>query len=195
MARLEFWYEFASTYSYPAAMRIEGLAKNASVEVVWRPFLLGPIFKSQGWTTSPFNLYPAKGAYMWRDMERICAGLELPFKRPNSFPQNGLLAARLAVYGLSKGWGAAFSKAVFRSEFGNGYSIDDANLLARLVAQSGGDAEDALRGAVTDANKSALSEATRIAAERGIFGSPSFLTESGELFWGNDRLEQALSWA
>ena len=69
--KVEFWYEFASTYSYPAAMRVEQTAKEAGVGLVWRPFLLGPIFGSQGWNDSPFNIYPAKGRYMWRDMARI----------------------------------------------------------------------------------------------------------------------------
>jgi len=69
---IDFWFEFASTYSYPAAMRIASLAKTAGVAVRWRPFMLGPIFKAQGWETSPFNLYPAKGRNMWRDLERIC---------------------------------------------------------------------------------------------------------------------------
>ena len=57
--KLEFWYDFASTYSYLSAMRIEALAAPAGVEIVWRPFLLGPIFQAQGWTTSPFS--PAYG--------------------------------------------------------------------------------------------------------------------------------------
>ena len=76
--RLEFWYEFASTYSYLSAMRIEKVAAAAKVEVAWRPFLLGPIFRAQGWDDSPFNLYPAKGRYMWRDLERLAAGYGLP---------------------------------------------------------------------------------------------------------------------
>ena len=79
---LDFWFEFASTYSYPAAMRIAPLAREAGVDVRFRPFLLGPIFKAQGWDTSPFNLFAAKGRYMWRDLERICAELGLPFRRP-----------------------------------------------------------------------------------------------------------------
>src|SRR4028119_111925 len=57
---LEFWYEFASTYSYLAALRIEAMADEAGVALVWRPFLLGPIFSAQGRSSSPFNLYPAK---------------------------------------------------------------------------------------------------------------------------------------
>src|SRR3954462_15973400 len=101
---LDFWLEFASTYSYPAAMRIAPLAKARGVSVRWRPFLLGPRFKSQGWDNSPFNLYPAKGRYMWRDLNRICGALGLPLARPPRFPQNGLLAARVAVVALQQGW-------------------------------------------------------------------------------------------
>jgi hypothetical protein len=93
---MNFWFEFASTYSYPAAMRIEALAAERGVDVRWRAFLLGPIFRAQGWNDSPFNLYPAKGRYMWRDLERICSAQGIPFNRPSVFPRNGLLAARVA---------------------------------------------------------------------------------------------------
>ena len=79
----------------------------------FRPFLLGPIFKAQGWDTSPFNLYEAKGRYMWRDMERLAADLDLPFRRPDPFPQNSLLPARVALVGLAQGWGEDFSVAVY----------------------------------------------------------------------------------
>ncbi len=99
---LDFWFDFASTYSYPSAMRLRSLAQQAGVAVSFRPFLLGPIFKAQGWSTSPFNLYPAKGRHMWRDLERICADLALPFRRPDPFPQNSLLAARVALVGLRR---------------------------------------------------------------------------------------------
>src|SRR5688500_3568936 len=105
---LQFWFEFASTYSYPAAMRIEALASAAGVEVEYRPFLLGPIFASQGWIDSPFNIYPAKGRYMWRDLERICAARGLPLRRPTQFPRGSVLAARVALIGAGEGWGGAF---------------------------------------------------------------------------------------
>ncbi len=82
MARVDFWYEFASTYSYPAAMRIEALAATRGATVAWRPFLLGPLFAEQGWRDSPFNIYPAKGRYMWRDLQRICDALWAPLYAP-----------------------------------------------------------------------------------------------------------------
>ena len=117
MANLEFWYEFASTYSYPAVMRIERLAAEAQVDVRWRPFLLGPIFKALGWNDLPFNIYAAKGRYMWRDLERVCAAEGVPLKLPPvKFPQNGLKAARLALAGESEGWTPDFTRAVFARE-------------------------------------------------------------------------------
>src|SRR3972149_3030728 len=93
---LQFWFEFASTYSYPAAMRFEALARAAGVAGAWEPFPLGPIFAEQGWKDSPFNISPAKGRYMWRDLERLCTRAGLPFRRPAIFPQHSLLAARVA---------------------------------------------------------------------------------------------------
>jgi 2-hydroxychromene-2-carboxylate isomerase len=90
MEPIEFWFEFASSYSYPAALRIEEVAQRAGVRLIWRPFLLGPIFKAQGWNDSPFNIYPAKGNYMWRDLQRVCDALGIPFRKPSVFPRNGL---------------------------------------------------------------------------------------------------------
>jgi hypothetical protein len=96
MPTIDFWYEFASTYSYPTAMRIENMAADGGIDVRWRPFLLGPIFKAFGWNDSPFNIFAAKGRYMWRDLERLCEADGLPLKLPPvRFPQNGLKAARL----------------------------------------------------------------------------------------------------
>jgi len=94
MKQVEFWFDFASSYSYPAALRVEEVARAESVPIVWRPFLLGPIFKAQGWHDSPFNIYPAKGNYMWRDLERLCESLRMPFRKPSIFPRNGVLAAK-----------------------------------------------------------------------------------------------------
>ncbi len=192
---LEFWYEFASTYSYLAAARIEELAEAAGVDVRWRPFLLGPIFAAQGWTSSPFNLYPAKGRYMWRDMERESARLGLPFRKPDPFPQNALAAARVALVGADHPWGPTFTKAVYRREFGEGLSIAEAGVIHAILLELGIDAEAVTRLATAEGNKTRLKALTEEARSRGIFGAPTFFTEDGEMFWGNDRLEQAIAWA
>jgi 2-hydroxychromene-2-carboxylate isomerase len=192
---VEFWYEFASTYSYLSAMRIMRQADAAGVAIRWRPFLLGPIFAAQGWTTSPFNLFPAKGRYMWRDMEREAEALGLPCRQPNPFPQNSLLPARVALVGLNAGWGPAFSQAVYRAEFGEGRSIADPEVIAGILLNLGLDPASVLSAAQDDANKARLRAQCDEARERGIFGAPTFITGDGEMFWGNDRLERALRWA
>ena len=194
MAGAEFWYEFASTYSYPAALRVGALAEERGVSLAWRPFLLGPIFAAQGWRDSPFNVYPAKGRYMWRDVERTCDAMGVPFKRPEPFPQPSLLAARVAL-ALQDEERASFSRQVYVAEFGQGASIADRATLASLLAACGVDPAAALERAESDANKAALKAECARAAEIGIVGATSIVASDGEVFWGNDRLEQGLDWA
>jgi 2-hydroxychromene-2-carboxylate isomerase len=194
MPTLDFFLEFASTYTYPAAMRIGARAAEAGVAVRWRPFLLGPIFRAQGFDTSPFNLFPVKGRYMWRDLARICAELGLPFQKPDPFPQPSLLASRVALAGLAESWGEEFCRAVFTAEFGAGRQIGDEATIADLLRTLGQKPDAVLARAKSDAIKSKLREETEEAARRGVFGAPSFFAR-GELFWGNDRLDAALAWA
>jgi 2-hydroxychromene-2-carboxylate isomerase len=192
---LDFYFEFASTYSYPAAMRVAALAQAAGVTLRWRPFLLGPIFQAQGLNTSPFNLHPAKGRYMWRDVARICARLDLPLRRPDPFPQPTLLAARLAHVGLDEGWGEAFCRAVYAAEFGEGRAIGEAAVLHELLQGLGVAPEAALARAGADDIKARLRTVTAEAERAGVFGAPSFVASDGELFWGQDRMAEALAWA
>jgi 2-hydroxychromene-2-carboxylate isomerase len=194
MPTLDFWFDFASTYSYPAAMRIAPLAAEAGVAVRYRPFLLGPIFKAQGWDSSPFNVYEAKGRHMWRDLERLCADLALPFRRPEPFPQNSLLAARVALIGPDDDGGEAFCRAVFRAEFADGRRIDDTAVIGEILTDLKLDPAAVLDAAQTE-GKQRLRQQTDEAQRRGIFGAPTFIASDGELFWGNDRLERALQWA
>jgi 2-hydroxychromene-2-carboxylate isomerase len=199
-ATLDFWFEFSSTYSYPATMRIGALAAHARVAVRLRPFLLGPIFQAQGWNTSPFNLYPAKGRHMWRDLERICAELKLPFRRPDLFPQSGLLAARVALAGLQQAAGSAvwvedFCRAVYRAQFAAGRRIDQPETILAILSVLKIDAEQIMAAARSTDIKDKLRAQTAEAQRLEIFGSPTFITSDGEMFWGNDRLESAIAWA
>ena len=190
---MEFWFEFGSTYSYLSACRIEALATDEGVDVSWKPFLLGPIFGDQGWNDSPFNLYPAKGRYMWRDMERVCESRGLPFKKPSSFPRNGLLASRVACLPEVEPRLPEFARAVFHANFAEDKEISDRAVILDILHALGW-REDLIEHANSPETKQLLRDRTDEARSKGIFGAPSFVAH-GELFWGDDRLEQAIAWS
>ena len=193
-AGLDFWFEFASTYSYLAAWRVERLAAAAGVAVRWRPFLLGPIFVSQGWGDSPFNIYPLKGRYMWRDMERLCEKYGIPFRRPSRFPRSGLLAARVAIMAADEPWCPDFVRAVFRANFAEDREISQPETIAEILARLGQPPRETIARAEAEGNKTRLREQNQIAVVEGNFGAPTMIA-AGELFWGNDRLEDAIAFA
>ncbi len=189
----EFWFEFASTYSYLSAMRIDSVARDAGIEVLWSPFLLGPIFKKQGWDTSPFNLYPSKGEYMWRDVERHCHGYGIPFRKPSVFPRNSVLTARVACIAMREGWCPEFSRAVFVANFAEDRDISSQEVVTDILKSIGKDGDEYLCRTEIPEFKALLREQTAKAMSLGIFGAPSFISRN-ELFWGNDRLEDAIDW-
>ena len=190
---IEFWFEFASTYSYPAAMRVERLATEAGVPLLWRPFMLGPIFRAQGWDNSPFNIYPAKGRYMWRDLERLCEAEGLAWRRPSAFPRGSLLASRIACRNAEAAWVSTFIRDIYEANFVRDEAIGDSAVVARSLERAGQAAEPLIEAAQTPAAKELLRQQTERAARLGIFGAPT-LVVGDELFWGNDRIEQALAW-
>jgi len=193
--KLQFWFEYASTYSYPAVMRIDKVAAARGVAIEWRPFLLGPLFHAQqGLKDSPFNAVPVKGSYMWRDMERTCEKHGLPFRRPQRFPQNGLMAARITL-SLPQEARGNFAKAVFQANFVHDRDVSDPQILHAAARRAGLDPLEVLAAMTSEPIKQQLKDETQRAADLGIFGAPSFVTEDGELFWGNDRIEDALDWA
>lgn len=191
---LDFWFDPASSYSYLSAMRIESLAREAGVTLRWRAFLLGPIFRAQGWENSPFNQQPAKLRYMWRDLERICAARGVPFQRPSRLPRDSVLAARIACHCREAHWLPDFVRAVYRANFAEDRDIGQAAVLADCLEAAGQVSDVIMPEATSAAARPGLRAATTEAMELGIFGAPSFLV-GGELFWGDDRLEQALDWA
>jgi 2-hydroxychromene-2-carboxylate isomerase len=191
-AQLSFWFEFASTYSYPAALRVAAASRSSGVELSYKPFLLGPIFVSQGWQDSPFNIYPMKGRYMWRDLERVCESLELPLKRPTTFPRNGLVAARVALLAAREPFIADFVRAVYTANFAEDREISKPEVVVEILNDLGQNGVALLEASSSRENKEALRKQTEEATRLEIFGSPSFIV-AGELFWGNDRLEQALA--
>lgn len=189
---IEFWFDMGSNYSYIAMMRIEALAQTAGTRVVLKPFLLGPIFKSFGWDSSPFNLQKLKGEYMWRDMERQCAKYGIAWHKPSIFPRRALLPMRLAAIATDEPWLHSFCRLIMKRNFACDSDIDDAAVVQGVLDELGVPAAPWLAQAQSERAKLLLREQTERALERGIFGAPMFFV-ARDMYWGNDRLEDALS--
>jgi 2-hydroxychromene-2-carboxylate isomerase len=187
--KLEFWFDFASNYSYLSVMRIRQLAPDG---VAWRPFLLGPIFKEAGWDNSPFVLQKNKGDYVWQDMPRQCAKYGLPWRQPSAFPRNSLLAARIGVLCEDQPWMLDFCERVMLANFAEDRDIGSADCMSEILSALGQDADAILRSATSDDNKARLRARTEDAKARRIFGAPTFLLGDA-MYWGNDRLDDALA--
>jgi 2-hydroxychromene-2-carboxylate isomerase len=191
---IDFWFDFGSNYSYLSVMRIEELAAQHQVTVRWRPFLLGPVFKALGYDTSPFVVHKEKGAYVWQDMDRQCRKYALPWRKPSAFPRRALLPLRVALLGADEAWVGAFCRDVMRLNFAQDREIDTPEAVSEVLMQRGLPAQQIIDAALADANKLKLREQTERARAMGIFGAPTFFAGT-EMFWGNDRLEDALVWA
>jgi 2-hydroxychromene-2-carboxylate isomerase len=191
---LELWFEFGSNYSYLTVMRIEELAREREVAIAWKPFLLGPIFKSLGWSTSPFVLQKEKGAYVWRDMERECQKYGLPWRRPSEFPRKALLPMRVALLGADQPWIGEYSRRMMRINFVEDRDMNTPEAVGQVLDALGLPATDLLGAAQSEDNKQRLREQTEEARRRGVFGAPTFFVGS-QMYWGNDRLEDALRFA
>lgn len=195
MPTIQFWFEVGSTYTYLTVARIQRLAETEGVEVDWRPFLLMPIMVKAGMTQGPFLPYPRKTEYMWRDIERRAAEQGTPYRRPLKYPPDEVLGtARLALLGLQEGWGRSFIEAVFSQHWTQQVQIGTTQNIASALSAAGQDVAAAVERSRTPAIKDALKAQTELAESKGIFGSPSFIV-GDELFWGDDRLEQAIAWA
>lgn len=188
---IEFWYDFGSNYSYLSVMRIDALAAAHGVPLVWRPFLLGPIFKSFGWDNSPFVLQKEKGEYVWKDMVREGAKYGLPFRRPSVFPRTAVQATRVALLGAQAPWGAEFSRRIMLLNFALDQDIGGDALVSAVLKDMGLPAEALMAAARADEVKARLRDQVAQAHRMGVFGAPTFFVGS-EMFWGNDRLDDAV---
>ena len=193
MPAVEVWIEYASTYSYLTVARIGALADARGVELEWQPFWLGPVRERQG-LGMPFPEGSARAAYMWRDLERRAQRLGIPWRRPEQYPVNSLPWARVALVGAREGWCRAFTQEAFRLHWVEGRLIGTEGNMRSALATAGQDVDRVLAIASSPEGKEALKQQTEKALSRGIFGAPSFVV-GGELFWGDDRLEEALEWA
>ncbi len=188
---VEFWFEFGSNYSYLSVMRIEDAARRNGVQTIWKPFLLGPIFRALGFETSPFVLQKEKGAYMWQDMARQCRKYGLRWTKPSTFPRLGVLPLRVALLGAEEPWIGPFCRQVMELNFVLDEDINRADRLEPILTELNLPAAHILEQAQAEPTKARLREQTEQARVKGIFGAPTFFVGT-EMFWGNDRLDDAL---
>ena len=188
---IDFWFDLASNYSYLSAMRIEERAALAGVTVRWEPFLLGPIFEDFGWSSSPFVLQKEKGAYVWRDMERQCRKYGLAWRKPSVFPRNTVLPIRVALHGASASWGPAFVREMMLRAWERDEDVSTLGSVTSALESIQLPAASVLAEAQSAESKPRLRAQIERARELRIFGAPTFFA-GGEMFWGNDRLEEAL---
>jgi 2-hydroxychromene-2-carboxylate isomerase len=191
---IEIWFDFGSNYSYLSIMRIEDAARRLGMQIVWRPFLLGPIFQAFGMQDSPFVLQKEKGAYVWRDMVRQCRKFGLRWKQPTTFPRLGVLPSRVALLGANQPWIGTFCRRVMEVNFVLDQDINQPDQLTPILAELGLPVADILDQSRQEMTKLRLREQTEQARVRGIFGAPTFFVGT-EMFWGNDRMDDALQFA
>ena len=190
MPKMEFWLEYASTYSYLSVARIGKLADACGVEIDWQPFWLFPVREQQG-LPRPFPEGSARERYMWLDLERRARHLQLAYRRPEEYPFNSLQVARMGLVAAREGWCREFTETAFRLHWTQGVPMSSPENVAAALASCGQDAARVQALASSSDVKDAFKAQAARALERGIFGAPSFVVD-GELFWGDDRLEAAL---
>ncbi|ESW76737.1 2-hydroxychromene-2-carboxylate isomerase [Mesorhizobium sp. M0074] len=192
MPIIDFWFSIGSTYTYLSVMRIEQVEKQTGVRFVWKPFNVRVVMIEMN--NVPFVNKPAKAAYMWRDIERRSQMRGLSPKLPAPYPLAELERAnRVAIVGAAEGWCPAYVRASYRRWIEEGLPAGNEPNISQSITEAGADVEDVLARADAEEAVAGLVDATNQAKSLGIFGSPTFVVGK-EIFWGDDRLEDAISW-
>lgn len=193
MAPIDFWYSIGSTYSYLTVMRLPEVAKAAGVGLRWRPFNVRQIMIEQN--NVPFNGKPVKAAYMWRDIERRADGYGLKPVVPAPYPlPEFVFANQIATVAAQEGWIEEYTRATYKRWFEDGQPPGEEPCLSGALSDVGQDPARVIELAKSEEIVDALAKATEEAMALGIFGAPTFAVGS-EIFWGDDRLEDAIAWA
>ena len=189
---IEFWFSVGSTYTYLTVSRLSQIEAASGVRFRWRPFSVLSIMQQMN--NIPFSTKPAKAAYMWRDIERRASFHGLSIGLPVPFPLRDFdLANCVAIVGKMEGWCPDYVRATYRRWFVDGREAGSEPNLSESLGEIGQDPSRVIPLARSDAIGSAYDAATDEARRLNIFGVPTFVTR-GEIFWGDDRLEDAVAW-
>jgi 2-hydroxychromene-2-carboxylate isomerase len=189
---IDFWFTMGSTYSYLSVSRLADVERSTGVTFRWRPFHLLIILQEM--KHIPFADKPTKSAYMWRDIERRAAMYGVPVKLPVPYPAKQSVVANLVtIAGMHESWGPDFVRAAYRRWFQRGDETGSEPNVSESLHDIGQEPKRVLALANSENTKATLTAETDAARELGIFGSPTFAV-GRELFWGDDRLADAISW-
>lgn len=192
---LDFWFSIGSTYTYFAVMRTDDNAKSAGVDVNWRPFNVRHTIAKMASNYRPFTGKPMKLAYMWRDMERRSKRYGLSPKLPAPYSLEDIsMPNRIALVGMREGWGVDYTKEAYRRWFELSEPADNEQNLSKSLKFVGQEYDRVLGLANSDDLHAELESVSEEAHQLGIFGAPSYVV-GDEVFWGDDRLEDAIEWA
>lgn len=190
--RIEFFYFIGSTYSYLSVARGDARAAQEGVELLWRPFSVRTLMREQN--NVPFANKPLKMKYMWRDLERRAARFGIPFDGVPPYPIDpNEMANLVATLAAREGWCREFTQSAYRRWFLQKQDPGSPDSLSDILGSLGRDADECLRRAAEDRTRQEYLESTERARQLGIFGSPTFVVGE-EIFWGDDRLDDALAW-
>ena len=194
MKEIEFWFSIGSTYTYLSVSRLIKVERKFEVSFSWQPFSVRKIMREMDNVPFP-PTKQAKVDYMWRDIQRRARGYGFEASVPAPYPLKEFdLANRIAVLGMQEGWCSNYVQATYRRWFLEWLEPGSEPNVSESLREIGQDSERILELASGEETGEVYSCQTESAQSKGIFGSPSFIVD-GELFWGDDRLEDAVSWA
>jgi 2-hydroxychromene-2-carboxylate isomerase len=189
---IEFWFSVGSTYTYLSVMRLAEVERQSGIPFVWRLFSVRQIMMEMD--NIPFRTKPVKATYMWRDIERRAAMYGLTAHVPAPCPlRQWDTANRIAVLGASEGWVADYARATYRWWFDDALEPGSEPNLSETLREIGQDPSRVVEQAASAEIDAGYETATEQARQLGIFGSPTFVV-GRELFWGDDRLDDAIAW-
>ena len=195
MKSVEFYFDLGSPYSYLAYYRLLQIAEQQEIQIVYKPILLGGVFKATG-NRSPIEV-PVKGVYSILDMQRWAEYYQIQMQMNPHFPMNTLTLMRIltGVQLLHLEKFEQVLKLLFDAMFGTPQNLNEPTVLAEVLEPSGFSVEDIMSMVQSEVVKQKLITETEQAIQRGIFGAPTFFV-GDEMYWGQDRLhfvEQALN--
>lgn len=191
MPQVDFFYFFGSGYAFLSVMRIDKVAAEAGVDVNWRPFSVRNLMVEKGYS---LKSQPAKMAYIWRDIERRARLHGVPFERAPNWPTDpDQLANRVGIVAGQQGWIREYTRASFRAWYLSGHDLGSEKSLNSILTSLDKEPQSIVELANSAEIKELYDSETDAARQLGVFGSPTFAVEQ-EIFWGDDRLEEAVAW-